>query len=361
MSAVLDRAGLNALVAQLQARGFRVVGPTARDGAIALDELASGDELPDGIGADVAPGRYRLTQRSDGAVFAHSSGPQSWKQFLHPPRRPLWTTDGVEFTPAEDAPQPTALLGVRACDLAAIATLRTVLGGGEHADAAFRRRAEALFVVAVGCTEPGGLCFCASVGTGPEPRAGYDLSLVERTDPTVRYVVTVGSDAGADVLAALPHTDAAADEVAGAQAALTAAAGRMGRTLPDTDLRTLLRERRTSPVWSQIADRCLTCGNCTMVCPTCFCTTTEDRTDLAGEGAERSQRWASCFEIDFSYLHGGSVRASGESRYRQWLTHKFSTWHDQFGTSGCVGCGRCIAWCPVGIDITEELARLADE
>jgi Fe-S-cluster-containing hydrogenase component 2 len=109
-----------------------------------------------------------------------------------------------------------------------------------------------------------------------------------------------------------------------------------------------------------VAERCLTCGNCTMVCPTCFCTTTEDLTDLADGSGQRSQRWASCFETDFSYLHGGSVRVSGESRYRQWITHKLSTWHDQFGSSGCVGCGRCIAWCPTGIDITAEVGRLAE-
>jgi ferredoxin len=134
----------------------------------------------------------------------------------------------------------------------------------------------------------------------------------------------------------------------------------MGRQMPALDIRELLRESRESPHWADVAERCLTCGNCTMVCPTCFCTTTEDTTDLTGDHAERWQHWASCFELDFSYLHGGGVRLSGASRYRQWITHKLSTWHDQFGGSGCVGCGRCIAWCPVGIDITAEVARLAE-
>jgi sulfhydrogenase subunit beta (sulfur reductase) len=95
-----------------------------------------------------------------------------------------------------------------------------------------------------------------------------------------------------------------------------------------------------------------------MVCPTCFCTSVEDSTDVDGDGVVRVQRWDSCFTVDYSYIHGGSVRSSDRSRYRQWMTHKLSTWFDQFGSSGCVGCGRCITWCPVGIDITEEVAAI---
>jgi ferredoxin len=293
-------------------------------------------------------------------VFGHTAGPQGWKQFLHPPRQLLWSADGDGgFCPAAEEPTRQAFLGVRACDLAAIATLGTVLGGGAHPDGAFARRRRDLFVVAAGCTEPGGVCFCASMGTGPEPGPGYDLALTERIDDSGhRFVVTAGSPAGERILSSIGHRAAAEAEVEEARAAVRAAADRMGRQLPAVDLRDLLAGSRESPVWEEVAGRCLTCGNCTMVCPTCFCTTTEDSTDLAGN-AERSQRWASCFELDFSYLHGGSVRTSGASRYRQWITHKLSTWHDQFGGSGCVGCGRCIAWCPVGIDITEEVTRLA--
>ncbi|MBF0393567.1 MAG: 4Fe-4S dicluster domain-containing protein, partial [Alphaproteobacteria bacterium] len=115
---------------------------------------------------------------------------------------------------------------------------------------------------------------------------------------------------------------------------------------------------REHPRWDEVAKRCLTCGNCTMVCPTCFCTTVDDVTDLGGTRTERVRSWDSCFTLDFSYIHGGSVRNEGSSRYRQWITHKLSSWHDQFGSSGCVGCGRCITWCPVGIDITEEVGAI---
>jgi ferredoxin len=363
--ASFDAAGLHRLVEVLIERGYRVVGPTLRDNAIVLAELQSADDLPRGWGVDVGPGQYRVRRRDDDAAFGHSAGPQSWKQFLHPPRQRLWagTRDGAGEALPDDPVPAYAFLGVRGCDLAAIATLGGVLGRPEYPDSSFAGRRRRGFVVAVNCTEPGGLCFCASMGTGPAAGPGYDLALTERLDGDApSYVVDVGSEEGADVLAAVAHRAAGDDEIASARADVEEAAQHMGRRMPDTDLRELLIASRESPQWDEVASRCLTCGNCTMVCPTCFCTTTEDVSDLTGEHAERWREWASCFEFDFTYVHGGgSVRQSGSSRYRHWLTHKLGTWHDQFGTSGCVGCGRCIAWCPTGIDITAEMNKMAGD
>ncbi len=359
---ILDTAGLHGLVVALIDRGYRVVGPVVRDSAIVLAELSVSDELPRGWGVDTGPGHYRLRHRDDNACFGHSAGPQSWKQFLHPPRQRVWsgTADGTADLDPEE-PQVYAFLGVRGCDLAAIATLERVLGGAAQPDASFVNRRRRLFVVAVNCTEPGGLCFCASMGTGPAAGPGYDLALTERIDGAdCRYLVDIGSEAGAEVLAAVPHRAAGPAEIDSARAEVSVAAQRMGRQMPERDLRQLLAQSRESPHWDEVASRCLTCGNCTMVCPTCFCTSTEDVSDLTGQHAERWLNWASCFEFDFSLLHEGPVRQTGASRYRQWLTHKLGTWHDQFGSSGCVGCGRCIAWCPTGIDVTEEMATLAE-
>ncbi|MFJ9445731.1 4Fe-4S dicluster domain-containing protein [Kitasatospora sp. NPDC101235] len=363
----LDERGLAELVAALRQRGFTVIGPTVRDGAIVLAELASAGELPYGWGVEADAGTYRLRRRNDRAAFAHSAGPQSWKTFLHPPRARLWqadrSEDGTVTVREEDDPPPRyAFLGVRPCDLRAIAVQDRVLTGGAYADPVYAPRRASAFIVVAECTEPSAVCFCVSMGTGPGLPEGssYDLALTETVEAGgPRYVVRAGSADGEEVLAGLPGHPTDGEH---ARAAVAEAAGRMGRSMDPTDLRALMAGTMTAERWDQVANRCLTCGNCTMVCPTCFCTTTEEVTDLTGDHAERWRRWDSCFDLDFSYVHGtGPVRASARSRYRQWLTHKLGTWHDQFGSSGCVGCGRCIAWCPVGIDLTEEVAALRAE
>ena len=364
---VLDRDGLSALVQLLGARGHTVIGPTVRDGAVVLDEIASADDLPFGWGTEVEAGRYRLVPRADGAVFAHTAGPQSWKTFLHPQREKLWSADRTpdsRLSVTEENPgQPSyAFLGVRPCDLRAIAIQDRVLAGGRYRDRGYEERRTGAFLVAAECTEPGATCFCVSMGGGPAADAGFDLALTEVLDETGhRFLVRAGSEAGQDVLAHVSHQPADPATEHAARAAVDSARDRMGRAMPPVDLRTLMGQSLEADRWDDVAARCLACGNCTMVCPTCFCTTTEEVTDLTGDHAERWLRWDSCFDVDFSYLHGGPVRSSARSRYRQWLTHKLSTWYEQFGSSGCVGCGRCVTWCPVGIDITEEATALHDE
>jgi Fe-S-cluster-containing hydrogenase component 2 len=133
----------------------------------------------------------------------------------------------------------------------------------------------------------------------------------------------------------------------------------MRRSMHTEGIKELLYSSYDSEHWNRVAERCLSCTNCTMVCPTCFCSNVEDITDLKGGYTERWRVWDSCFTNDFTYIHGNpSIRSSTASKYRHWIVHKLASWIDQFGTSGCVGCGRCITWCPVGIDITEEIASL---
>jgi sulfhydrogenase subunit beta (sulfur reductase) len=354
---------LGLIIAKLTGRGYRVIGPVLRDGAIVYDTLGGPDDLPAGWRDRQDGGHYRLERRGDMAWFGYAVGPHSWKRFLHPPIHRLWQArrDGDGFSVVENEPSPErlAFIGVRACELNAIAIQDQVFLGGQYRDRTYGTRREQAFVVAVNCGEAGGTCFCASMGTGPKAEAGFDLALTELIDDDRHlFLLDVGSAAGADLIANLPSRPAASVEIAAGEAVVGQTRNMMGRTLDTDGIKELLQANPDHARWAEVAERCLACGNCTMVCPTCFCTTIEDTTDLSGDNAERVRRWDSCFTMDFSHLHGGSVRSSTRSRYRQWITHKLAHWFDQFGTSGCVGCGRCITWCPVGIDITEEAAAI---
>ncbi len=361
---VIDLAGLGELLERLKASGYQLIGPVVRDGALVYTEVSGVEDLPAGWTDAQGPGSYRLRRRDDRAIFGFASGPQGWKPFLFPPILRLWDAQrqNGDLRVAADEVEIglRAFIGVRACDLHAIAVQDRVFLGGPFPDPTYKARREGVFIVAVNCGQAGGTCFCASMGTGPKATAGFDLALTEIIDGGHRFLVEVGTARGAEILDGVPHRPAdGADGEAAAQVVAEAAA-QMGRSLDTRDIKELLYRNLEHPRWQEVAARCLTCGNCTMVCPTCFCTTVDDLTDLAGDHAERWRRWDSCFSLEFSYVHGGSIRASAASRYRQWLTHKLATWIDQFGTSGCVGCGRCITWCPVGIDITEEVRAIRE-
>ena len=279
------------------------------------------------------------------------------------PRRRVWqatrTAGGIQFTPEAEPHPRLAFIGARSCELNAVAIQDRVLTGGPFVDADYAARREHVFVIAVNCGQAGGTCFCVSMDTGPRVRGGFDLALTEILDESSHvFLVEVGTERGAAIAARVPHEPAASRHREAADRIIERTASQMGRTMDSHGVKALLYRNLEHPRWDEVATRCLSCANCTMVCPTCFCTTVEDVTDLSGEHAERWQRWDSCFTHAFSYVHGGSVRPSTKSRYRQWMTHKLATWYDQFGTSGCVGCGRCITWCPVGIDITEEVRAI---
>ncbi len=367
---VIDRSGLGALIELLWESGHTVIGPTLADEAIVFGEVRGVDDLPAGWTDEQDGGTYRLLRRDDDALFGYAVGPHSWKPYLFPPRTVLWrarrTDEGFDVADERAAAPTYAFLAVRGCDLAAIRIQDRVFLG-EHPDPEYAGRRERAFVVAVNCATPAATCFCVSMGTGPGCEQGYDLALTELIedagtggDQSHRFVVEVGTDRGREVLDTIDHRQAERGDVDAAATVLGDAAAAMGREMRTDDIKQLLYDNRDHPRWDDVASRCLTCANCTMVCPTCFCSTVEDTTDLTGDHAERHRVWDSCFTTDFTELAGSTVRASGRSRYRQWMTHKLATWIDQFGTSGCVGCGRCITWCPVGIDITEETRAMRE-
>jgi len=362
---IVERQDFPKLLEALRQKGYQIVGPTVREGAIVYDQISTVEELPVGWTDEQDGGTYRLKKRSDRALFGYVVGPHSWKKFLYPPVLSLWKAKrngkGFEILSQDGAPPRYAFIGVRSCELHAIAIQDRVFTNEQFSDPHYHARRQRIFIVAVNCVQPGGTCFCASMQTGPKATGGFDLALTEIVDGQRHYfVVEVGTEKGAEILQRVPTRKAQPTDIQTAEEHVAGAAQRMGRQLDTTDIKDLLYRNLEHPRWDEIATRCLNCTNCTMVCPTCFCTTVEDVTDLTGTEAERVRTWDSCFTMDFSYVHGGSVRASAKSRYRQWLTHKLASWIDQFGTSGCVGCGRCITWCPVGIDITEEVRAIRE-
>jgi len=361
-SVVIKASQLDGLIKALRRSGYQTIGPKAQDGAIVLEPIFGADDLPLGLVDNQKPGAYRLSKAKKPAYFDFTHGAQTWKRYLFPPQEKLWTavkTDaGFEVRSDVDAPK-YAFIGVRGCELAAIGIQDQVFVEGDHVSTPYKARRDKAFIVALNCRRAGGTCFCASMDTGPKVKGGYDLALTELTQKGEHaFLVEVGSDKGAKILAKLDSQKPKDTDLKAAAKGIKKAAKSMGRTMPG-DAQAVLAGNLEHARWQDVAKRCLDCANCTMVCPTCFCSTTTDSTSLDGQDAERWRQWDSCFTLDFSYIHGGAIRRDGSERYRQWITHKLTHWHDQFGTSGCVGCGRCITWCPVGIDITEEVRAIS--
>jgi len=356
---------LQNLFETLQGRGFVVLGPTVREGDLLLAEVQSAADLPVGWTDEQEAGFFRLSRREDQAYFGFGVGQHSWKKFLFPSAVRLWEARREEGSWRLEAPQEEtpryAFMGVRACDLAALEVHDRVFVKGRYVDPIYEERRRQAFIVAVHCTVSGDTCFCASMGTGPRAVSGFDLALTEvLKDDEHFFLVEVGTAQGSEVLSALPHRPATSDEVAEAGRLVAEAARNQKRRLVTAGLQDFLYNNYENPHWDQVAERCLSCGNCVLSCPTCFCHSYQDALDVTGQIAERWRHWEVCFSVDFSYIHGGPIRPSVRSRYRQWLTHKLATWVDQFGCLGCVGCGRCITWCPVAIDLTQEVPALKE-
>jgi len=374
----LAKSDLQSLLDALRRRGYRTIGPQVADAAIVYDDLGDVRQLPTGLLDVQDGGTYRLQPSAEAGWFDYVVGPHSLKNFTLPPRETLLSIDKVGGQwQATTPPLPEAriaVLGVRACDLAALEVQDRVFLHGPYVDPAYQARRANLFLIAINCRRAAATCFCHSLHTGPAVRSGFDLALTELTES---FVVRIGSDHGLEVLGDVPYTSCSSEDVLRAQQASEQLARNMAsrsdrsedvtaegprpRHLDTYNIRNLLLGNLEHPRWNQVAERCLACANCTLVCPTCFCSSVVEVSDLSGEHVQRQREWASCFTAEHSYMNSGVARNTTAARYRQWLTHKLASWIDQFGVSGCVGCGRCITWCPVGIDITEEVAALRTE
>ncbi len=360
---VLPAAALAQLFELVRRGGWQPVGPTVRDGFLVLDVLSGPDALPRGWTTTAEAGSFRLQPRQDMAYFGFNLGQEAWKTFLFPARLPVVRAsrqeDAISFAPVPSQEPPYALVGVRACDLAAIAVQDRVLGQQAVIDPDYVSRRQAALIIAVNCTEADAACFCASLGTGPAVSAGFDLALTELLQEDGHwFLIQAASPRGERLLTDLPVQPAGPQQLEHAQGLMAAAAQSQTRCLDVSGLPQMLYERLEHPHWDEVAARCLSCGNCALVCPTCFCFALTEETDLVNDTATRWRVWEVCHNLNHSYIHGGWLRPTIKARYRQWLTHKLATWLDQFGVLGCTGCGRCLVWCPVAIDLTVELQAL---
>ena len=359
---VIPKPSLQKVFDNLRTSGFALIGPTLRHGAVVLEEISGIEDLPLGWTAEQAPARYRLKQTQQQEYFGYGLAAQSWKRFLHLPQLSLFTVEKKDekwvAKPAEESIPLRAFIGVRACELHAIRIQDRIFLGGEFRDPHYARQRERIFILAANCRRATSTCFCSSMKTGPKLTEGFDLGLTEL--PTA-FVIEVGSEMGSEMLRDTMWERATAFDLGRAAQSVQAAERDIERQMRTDDLPRLLYDNLEDGRWDEVATRCLSCGNCTQVCPTCFCITVEDTCNLKATMAERTRVWDSCFVREFSHVHGGNIRPTIRARYRQWLTHKVASWIDQFGTSGCVGCGRCITWCPVGIDLTEEVKAIREK
>ena len=358
---------LQQLILILTQLGYSCIGPQVRDNAIVYDILKHAEQLPWGMRDHQSPGQYHLEKIPEHQAFAFSNGPQAIKPILFKPQETVWKVarnakGKLVFQSENPVEKPIAMIGVRSCDLAAMVIQDKVFLEKKHVDERYRDRRNNLLIVAVNCTYSSSNCFCVSAGTGPCVKNSYDLLMTELKNG---FVIKSGSEKGQVILTQLDLLACTEEQNQQAQKRVEQAVTMQTKCIPlnnTRELRDVLFANLNHPRWEEVADRCLSCGNCTAVCPTCFCHSETDAPSLDGQSSEHQREWDSCFTAGHSQLNGvGVVRNNTKKRYRQWLTHKVGSWFDQFDTSGCVGCGRCITWCPVGIDITEELAVISGE
>jgi len=356
----LPRQKLDNLLLLLQGQGYNCLGPVVRDGAIQYLPVTSIGDMPLGVELMQAPGMYQLRVTAGDRLFNWSNGPQALKPLLFAARETLWQVQRapsgeMEFSQEDVAPVPTAVIGVRACDLAALQLQDQHFLASGMEDPHYKRRRDSLLLIGMDCNQPSDTCFCVSTGDGPELSSGFDLGMSELDDG---FVLRAGTQRGQEILDGLGLAKATEAKLQQVATQNEQARTKQKRALPDVNLQQLLFQSLQHSHWQRVAERCTACGSCTAVCPTCFCFREHAEVSLDGGLCQQIREWSSCFAADHSSCHGHPVREDIASRYRQWLTHKLAGWHEQYGRSGCVGCGRCISWCPVGVDITREVADL---
>lgn len=361
----ISKPHLDTIFTTLSGLDYQLEGPQVQDYTVVLGPIENRADLPKGYSSQEEPGKYTLSFNNQENYFNVTSGPHTWKKYFFPPnvqqmvfrKDPDHPNSWITESSAGEVPR-YALIGVRPCDLAGIQIQDKIFLEGERCDPIYQERRENALIVVTNCSKPCGTCFCTSMGTGPKAESGFDLALTEIED---HFLIEVGSEKGQQALAEVKWKSASDELLKKAEWVINNSIRKIELNLPSPEkLEIELLENLDHSHWDDVASRCLSCGSCTQVCPTCFCWDSVDKTLLPGNMIIRERVWDSCFNPDYSYVAHGNTRPNTRARYRQWLTHKFASWYEQNGTAGCVGCGRCITWCPAEINHLDEIAAIRE-
>lgn len=336
----------------------QVIGPVEQKWAVNLAPVSSASALATGVGAEEKRASYRLTREPGNSDLSGARPMNSPKSFNFLSREPLLTAERINGetrfeTPAIET-RKKAFFGLHSCDIAGLFVMDRTFSK-RYGDPAYDSRRENTLVIGVGCSKPGANCFCSTFDTGPDLKSGFDIGLTWLGD---KYLVEVATEAGERIVSALPKEPAGPDAMRERDKKTADARRSMTKAFDLKKALTVLNDNYDHPYWNEPSERCLSCGNCINVCPTCYCYRVVDETSLDGKTATRTRVWDACQHLEFSAVHGGNFRPERVDRIRQWVNHKINWTIEQYGVSGCVGCGRCITWCPTAIDITEPVWRL---
>ena len=318
---------------------YELIAPVKRDNLVVFDRVDSAGEV----------------------LFNYSNTVKSAKELLLPQSETLFTYNSMDHSASiethfNDA-APKLLFGVRPCDAKSFLLLDKVFDGERYKDAYYLNRRANTLVVTIGCVQPRTTCFCTSVNGGPFSEDGSDLMLIDIGDA---YVVKVTSDRGAGLLEGAELEDAGEDDLASMKRVIQDAEASMSPKLAIEGRQENLESIFDDPIWGPLTEKCLGCGVCTYLCPTCHCFDIID--EARDSQGERIRLWDSCQFSQFTLQASGfNPRLTNKERLRQRVMHKFSYFPKNYGLTGCVGCGRCIQECPVNLDIRDVLNDLLME
>lgn len=290
-------------------------------------------------------------------------------KFFHPPKDTLFNFKYKSEDPAkglfyETTPMPPPavesriIVGVHACDLAGILLQDKVFYSSRYPDPSYIDRRRNTLIIALNCFRANEYCICTSVGSGPEVKEGYDLAL---SDLGEEYLVEIGSLKGAELLQKAVSRPASDEDFRKKKKSLEFTRKQIVRHMRTENLPAVMLRHLAHPSWKENAARCVSCGACTMTCPTCFCYTVRDELDIALKGGKRLRQWDSCQLLEFAEVAmGENFRKDREARMKWRIYHKLCFWWEQFGASGCVGCGRCIKNCVTRIDMTQIVSTIRE-